>query len=126
MPLVADWNAYAPEPVLVKNPVLANPLILSTQVPLAAAQLVPPDATPIGVDAVIVVPTTAPFQPVDNMLPALVAATEKPIPGFAQYSPVVVAPVNSYVGKRDVPAAFCIKPDAVKLTTGNVCALATV
>ena len=44
IPFVALWNAYVPAPVLVKNPVEANPVILSSAVPLADAAFVPPFA----------------------------------------------------------------------------------
>ncbi len=45
---------------------------------------VPPDPMGIGVDALIVVATTAPFQPVERIVPAEDPATEKPTPGLAQ------------------------------------------
>lgn len=48
MPFVSDWNAYVPEPVRVRNPVLANPVMLSKHVPLAAEQFVPPEETGTG------------------------------------------------------------------------------
>ena len=46
MPLVVFWNAYVPAPVLVKNPMDANPVMLSSSVPEAELPAVPPFATP--------------------------------------------------------------------------------
>lgn len=43
----------------------------------------------------VVAPTAILFSPVDNILPILDPATENPIPGLAQYSPVPVSPVNA-------------------------------
>ncbi|KVT62182.1 hypothetical protein WK54_07685 [Burkholderia ubonensis] len=48
IPFVRLWNAYAPAPVRVRNPVLLNPVMLSSAVPLADETPVPPDETASG------------------------------------------------------------------------------
>ncbi|PRG01739.1 hypothetical protein C6Q17_34925 [Burkholderia contaminans] len=58
MPFVRLWNEYAPAPVRVRKPVLENPVMLSNAVPLAVAELVPPDDTASGWFVSVAVPCT--------------------------------------------------------------------
>jgi hypothetical protein len=45
MPFVRLWKAYVPVPVRVRKPVLEKPVMLSSAVPLAVEEFVPPLAT---------------------------------------------------------------------------------
>lgn len=85
------WNEYAPAPVRCTKPVLANPEILSSAVPLALAAFVPPEATGMGEERpVIVPPLIAPPVMVGDVIAGEVDRTAEPDPVD------VVAPVPPF------------------------------
>ena len=57
-------------------------------------------------------PIGRPLMPVAVMAPTDAPATEMPMPGFAQYSPVVLAALNTKLGVAAAPDGICVVPVA--------------